>query len=374
MRPFVVYWNNIPAPYVVDRFNALADRGRIEFQAWFNDRTHSDRSWEVDELTWRFNYRYLPTVRFRGMSFHLPLPVLGRRPDLIFSGYSEPVWVIGWFIARLRRIRTGFRVLRTFDTWVKRNWFKDHIKHYMFRHVDAIETPGQDGKNYAVKHGALPARVHVATHTVDLDRVQSCKAVAHIEREQLRARLGLVGATFVYVGRLVQDKGIDFLITAFARVQRQCVNAVSLLLVGDGAEVAILRRQCEQSGIRNVVFTGFIQKNELVRYYVVADVFVFPTLGDPYGIVVDEAMACGLPVVSSVAAGEIRSRVEEGVNGFLVPVGDSASLAERMLRLANDFQLCERMGKASMEKVKDHTPQKWAADFERIVSSVLFAP
>ncbi len=54
--PRVVYWNNIPSPYMVERFNAVADRGAFEFEAWFNDRIESDRSWNVDESSWRFRF------------------------------------------------------------------------------------------------------------------------------------------------------------------------------------------------------------------------------------------------------------------------------------------------------------------------------
>ena len=80
-----------------------------------------------------------------------------------------------------------------------------------------------------------------------------------------------------------------------------------------------MQRICAERGIRNVIFAGFFQKAELPRLYAAADVFVFPTLGDPYGLVVDEAMACSLPIISTSAAGEIRDRVESGVNGFVVP-------------------------------------------------------
>lgn len=102
-----------------------------------------------------------------------------------------------------------------------------------------------------------------------------------------------------------------------------------------------------------------------------ADVFVFPTLGDPYGLVVDEAMACGLPVISTSAAGEIRDRIEQGVNGYIVPPEDSASLADSMLKLAQDGELRERMGRISAEKIQGHTPEQWAKDFERIVDALL---
>lgn len=62
----VVYWNNIPAPYMVERFNAPSDRGNLDFEAWFNDVTHPERSWDVELSTWRFRYRFMPTVKIGG--------------------------------------------------------------------------------------------------------------------------------------------------------------------------------------------------------------------------------------------------------------------------------------------------------------------
>ena len=141
--------------------------------------------------------------------------------------------------------------------------------------------------------------------------------------------------------------------------------------MGDGQEEIKLRRTCTERGIRNVFFTGFLQKPDLPHYYALADVFVFPTLGDPYGLVVDEAMACGLPVISTSAAGEIQDRVEEGVNGYIVSPEDSAALAERMLHLAGDATLRESMGQASAEKIQDYTPERWAENFETILLQLI---
>src|SRR5690606_24316100 len=99
---FVVYWNNIPAPYMVERFNALVARDSFEFEAWFNDRIEKGRSWEVDETKWRFRYRYVPTSSIRGLRLHWPLPLLERRrPDLLVSLYAEPSFVVGWAIAKI---------------------------------------------------------------------------------------------------------------------------------------------------------------------------------------------------------------------------------------------------------------------------------
>jgi glycosyltransferase involved in cell wall biosynthesis len=371
-RPYVVYWNNIPAPYMVERFNALADRGGLEFEAWFNERLEADRSWEVAEHTWRFAHRYMPSIALAGRRIRVPTPLLGRKPDVLASLYAEPVFVAGWALARLRGSRTCFRVLMTHDSWVRRSALKNCLKRFLFRHVDAIETPGADGRDFAIRCGAAPEKVFLATHTVDVPHFECVsRSVGAAGRGLLREQLGLQGCVFIYTGRLWSGKGLDYLLDAFEKVQRNAVQPVSLLLVGDGPDEPALRAACRTRGLRNVAFAGFKQKEVLPRFYAAADVFVFPTLGDPYGLVVDEAMACGLPVISTSAAGEIRDRVLEGINGFIVPPADSETLAQRMLLLASDARLRHRMGEQSRAVVADHTPERWAENFEGLVHSLL---
>ncbi len=142
--------------------------------------------------------------------------------------------------------------------------------------------------------------------------------------------------------------------------------------MGDGPEEAKLKQAWAERGIRNVVFAGFRQKAELPRYYALVDVFVFPTLCDPYGLVADEAMACGLPVISTGAAGEIRDRIEEDVNGYIVPPEDSAALAGAMrtlwLRTLGVNAWGRFWGRRSRE---GHAPERWAEDFERIMHALI---
>jgi glycosyltransferase involved in cell wall biosynthesis len=368
---YVVYWNNIPSPYIVDRFNALANRNRIDFEAWFNDRIEPDRSWKVDERTWRFRYRYLPTLRISGRRIHFPLLVLGRRPDLLVSLYAEPSFLLGWTIARLRGTKTAFWCEVTWDTWVQRRPWKEWLKRTVLPSALATIGPGEDGRAYAMRYGVPAHRALSLMSVIDVDHYANGRSKAWGEREMVRTQLGLKGTTFMYAGRLWGGKGITYLLEAFSKVESQATGEVSLLIVGDGLEEARLRQTCQERGIRNVVFAGFHQKPEMPRYYAMADVFVFPTLGDPYGLVVDEAMACSLPVISTSAAGEIRDRVEEDVNGYIVPPGDSALLADRMLQLARDPNLRERMGKISAKKIAGRTPERWAEDFEQIVDSIV---
>jgi glycosyltransferase involved in cell wall biosynthesis len=257
------------------------------------------------------------------------------------------------------------------DRWVQRTRFKNAIKRLVFPRLDATLGHGEQSRGFAMQYGVPSSKALKLPHCIDVEHFAEGSATARVERDALRRELGLSGVTFLYVGRLWWGKGVNYLLEAFERTQEENAGEVSLLLLGDGPEEEELKRQIVDRGVRNVVFAGFRQKAEIPRFFAASDVFVFPTLGDPYGLVVDEAMACSLPVISTTAAGEIQERVEDGVNGYLVSPEDSAALANRMLELATDGGLRSRLGKVSAEKIRDHTPERWAEDFERIVYTML---
>jgi glycosyltransferase involved in cell wall biosynthesis len=371
-KPRVAYWNNLPAPYMVDRFSAVASRRVIDLEVWFSELESPERSWLVEPESWRFRHRLARVGRVGGRLVGLP-PHLPRSawPDLIVSLYSEPSYLVGLAQAHLRRVRTALWVEVTFDSWVRRSRAKEFLKRAAFASADAILTVGQDGRAYARRYGVEDARIHYLPHTVDARRFEVAAAACADGREGLRASLGLRGVTFAYVGRLWNGKGLDTLLTAFAAAQRSSGLEVSLLLVGDGPDEAALRARCAVEGLDGVVFAGFHQQEALAPYYVAADVFVFPTLGDPYGLVVDEAMACSLPVISSTGAGEIRRRVTEGRTGYLFDPGDVVTLERHMVELAADPAQRREMGLRAARRVAWQSPHAWARQFERVVHEVL---
>jgi glycosyltransferase involved in cell wall biosynthesis len=353
---------------MVERFNILAENVNFNFEAWFNDRIHDDRSWGVDESDWRFEYRYTRTLVIAGRRLHLPLHLLNRRhPDVMVSLYAEPSFLCGWAIAKIRGVKTGFRVVNTFDSWIRRAPWKEAMKRWLFKRVDFIVTEGRDGREYAQRYGAQREHIYFARHGIDIPHYRNACNMNGPERSLLRKELGAVGITFLYVGRLVNLKGLNYLLDAFKEVQSQSELVVSLVLVGDGTDETYLKHRCKIEKILNVIFVGFCPKKNLPRMYAIADAFVFPTLGDPYGLVVDEAMACSLPIISTSAAGEICDRVEDEINGFIVPPQSSRALTEAMLKLVHDPILRKRMGSVSAKKIVGHTPEKWVEDFEQIV-------
>lgn len=244
----------------------------------------------------------------------------------------------------------------------------------VFPHVDGFLTIGRDGQQFIAKYGGDAKRVHLTTNTIDVERIRRECLAAMARRTALRKEYGLLGVTYLYVGRIWSGKGLDVLLDAYREARASLDGAASLLMVGEGPDRARLQARCRAEGIPGVVFTGFVPEDGLADFYAASDVFVFPSLGDPYGLVVDEAMASSLPVICSSACGEIRDRIRDGVNGFIVPAGAVGPLAQRMLWTARNPDLRSALAERGAASVAGHTHQLWAKEFELLVERILDMP
>jgi glycosyltransferase involved in cell wall biosynthesis len=368
-RPRVVFWDNLPSPYGVEQYNLLFDRGYLDLSVWFSARTEPGRSWIVDESAWRFPATYIddPGGSLRALR-RFAQACEHARPDLLVSPYGDRSYAVGYLIAKTLEIRTVLVVQRTFDAWVRRAWWKEAGKMILFRSADAAQVPGPDGAAYARRYGFPSDRIFPVTLTTNVQ--QYARPLSPGARRELRERLGVAGCVFLYVGRLWKPKGLISLIDAFTQVRARN-SAISLLFVGDGVDEAEIRAAA--AGVPGITFSSFVQAPDLYAYYAAADVFVFPTMGDPHGQVVEEAHAAGLPVIASDAVGDIHRRVTDDVNGFVVPPGDSAALASRMLALASDPHRRRAMGAAGAARVRGWGHETYAAEMERLVDACLGA-
>jgi glycosyltransferase involved in cell wall biosynthesis len=149
------------------------------------------------------------------------------------------------------------------------------------------------------------------------------------------------------VGRLVPEKGFDTLVRAIASAG----PPLALLLAGEGALRRELERLAERGGTR-LALLGDLPPDRLLEAYVAADVFALLSHHEPWGVVVNEAAAAGLPLVLSDRVGAAHDLLRDGENGFLVPAGDAAAAAAALRRLADDAELRARMGARSRELVR----------------------
>jgi glycosyltransferase involved in cell wall biosynthesis len=211
-----------------------------------------------------------------------------------------------------------------------------------------------------VELGWPPELVFRALHTT---RVGPLHELALARRYSTGEQLSVL-----HVGRLIARKGVDRLIGAIHAAREQGAD-VRLVVVGSGPEEAALRSQAEHLGVP-AEWHGFVDQAGLPAHYAAADVFAFPTLNDPFGIVLLEAAASGLPLIASPHGGATGDLVHEGESGFVVDPDDLEAHTRALVTLARDPALRERMGRAAHRLTLSRTPETAADEYVRAAMAV----
>lgn len=185
------------------------------------------------------------------------------------------------------------------------------------------------------------------------------------------ANLQLKRPIFLYVGRITSRKGIKTLLEACDLLNTQGYRDYTLLIVGEGDQRQQLEAFVKERNLsEQVTWVGWVEYGRLGAYFQQADVFVFPTFEDVWGMVVPEAMVFGKPILCSkgAAASEL---IVEGENGYIFDPHDPQNLAESMRRFLDRPDLLESMGERSRQLIAQHTPETAARSFAEVISSVL---
>ena len=160
---------------------------------------------------------------------------------------------------------------------------------------------------------------------------------------------------------MIPEKNLSRLIDAYGMYRKQSgSDAWDLVLVGSGPGEITLRQQVSQNRIRGVLFAGNCQIHELPLYYAHAKCFVLPSTSEPWGLVVNEAMASGLPVLASNRCGCVRDLVHDGVNGFTFDPFNQKSLIESLLNISSGSVSLEDLAANGRKIIAQYTPQLFA--------------
>jgi glycosyltransferase involved in cell wall biosynthesis len=177
---------------------------------------------------------------------------------------------------------------------------------------------------------------------------------------EFREKLGLPARFILFVGRLVPEKGVFDLLDAYAKLERGQRSEVGLVFAGEGVSRKDLAERARRISPGIVCFQGFAQRENLAGLYALAENLVLPTHSDPWGLVVNEAMACGLPIIVSSVAGCSADLVEDGWNGYALPPKDSEKLSVAIGSLLQQVGLKERMSARSLERIRNYSPEACA--------------
>lgn len=240
-----------------------------------------------------------------------------------------------------------------------RRWIKRRLVRWVLRRTAGVMPVGTLGEQYFLSYGADPEKSFLVPLEPDYD------AFATVDREGVtafRQRRGLSTDRryLLFSGRLAEVKRVDLLVDAFVRIAGERPQW-DVVIAGDGELRDSLESRVPESLRPRVIWLGFLQMEELLHAYHAADVLVLPSDFEPWALVVNEAMAAGLPVVASDVVGAAYDLIEDGVSGKVFASGDAAALAEAILDITDS----ERFAAYSSEV--DPKLRRWRHDADPVV-------
>ena len=376
--PKLVIVTEIIAPYRIPVFNALAQAPELDLRVIFlSENDPKKRQWRVYKDEINFQYQVLPSwrQRFGRYNFLLNRGVLSTlnkiTPNVVLCGGYN--YLASWQVAYWARVHRVPLLLWSESTALDQRQGHRVVEFLKSRFVHlcrAFVVPGRSSLKYLKDLGIPDPRIFTAPNAVDTGLFSKLGEEAQRNEFYVRARLSLPSRYFLYAGRLVQVKGVFELVEAYAQLDTEIRAKVGLVFVGDGADRFELMERASRVAPGTIQFYGFVHRESLPEFYALADALIFPTHSDTWGLVVNEAMSCGLPVIVTHVAGCMADLVQNGWNGFVVPPADPSGLAAAMARLAGDAGLRAEMRSRSRERIQAYSPGAWAEGLIKAVESV----
>ena len=366
MNRKIIIIHNIIAPYKVALFNELSTLVP-NMEVIFIAEKEKRRDWEIDYTSINFPY----TVLFKGSIDSVNIFTIAKktwrilekiRPNIsIICDYSN---IFGW-VALLWAKKNQNKLIFWLDSTYndRKHYFpKEQIKHLFLKHFDAFLAPGQKTKNYLEYMKVDRKKIITTGYSVNNDFFIDQFQLNKNHKNTLFNELGIKRKhNFIFIGRFAYEKNILNLLNSFSDVSKSD-SEWGLLLLGDGPLKKDIVSYISQNKLEDrVQLPGFIQQDKIVKYLVTSDVLILPSYSEPWGLVVNEAMLCSMPVIVSNRCGCEPELVREGVNGFSFDPYDSHKLKLLMQGFIQNKNNIKLMGKESLSIIKQHSPANIAS-------------
>ena len=249
-----------------------------------------------------------------------------------------------------------------------RVWWKEFLKRRLVARFGSALCGGSPHRAYLEQLGMKPELIFDRYDVVDNERFWQAAEAARANPESFLQLPGLDSdhsdqPYFLVSSRFIDRKNLPRLLSAYHAYRHKHPQGWRMIILGTGPDEELLRKQVAEESIPDVVFAGFQQFDELIAYYAFAGAFVHPALQEQWGLVVNEAMACGLPIGVAETVGAAYDLVQDDVNGYKFDPADVVSIENALTRLAADPDHRERMANSSREIIQSWTPEHFAKHF-----------
>jgi glycosyltransferase involved in cell wall biosynthesis len=350
-----------PTPFRTVMLDRVATRPELELTVLYAGSTVQRRTWTIEPRhpAVFLEGRRVPGL-YRALRHEYPISLgvfgalAGSRPEVVlvsgwstFAAQASSSWCRARGVPYVLLVESNERDAR--PGW--RRAVKGAVVPPVVRGAAEVLVVGRLARESMLARGVDPERISLFADTIDVESFGAAADRLRPRRDALRAEAGIAPADVVVlsVARLAPEKGPDTLVRAVALTGDP---RIVLVLAGSGAERGRLEELAADLGVRLVVLPD-VPWERIVERFAIADVFVLLSRHEPWGVVVNEAAACGLPLVVSDRVGAAFDLVEDGRNGAIVPADDPFTAGDAIRALAADPELRRAAGAASREIMRD---------------------
>lgn len=348
----ILYLTNVPSPYMVNYFNELGKFCELTVLFDKSTSTERDNSWK------EYNFKNFNGIILKGFSTDVDAAFCPQVIKYLKRGVYDYIFITNMSTP------TGMLAIE-YLRWKKMDYFleseggfakdgkgfKEKIKKHIMSGAKLYFSTTPIGDEYFLMYGATKDKLVKYPFTSIYEKDILKQVLSEDKKRILRKELSIQEEkVIITVGQFIPRKGFDILLKACEKLSK---NIGIYLIGGIPTDEYILMK--EQLKLDNVHFVGFKRTNELAKYYKCADFFVFPTREDVWGLVINEAMAYGLPIITTDKCIAGLELIKNGENGYIVPVEDENILYEQMNKLILDEALRKKMGENSLKKIHEYT-------------------
>ena len=333
--------------YSIKVFYTLGANSNLLINNGFGKEEH----WNIDLLS-GYNYEFIENVSSRPSSstywgIKNPLlinKILSYQPDvLIVYGWKHQshLSVLNYFHNRVPILFRGdSTTLNDSSAFFLRPFFRYVFLQWVYRKVDYVLSPGKASDKYFLRSGLRKNQIIRAEHAIDNERFMSMTEKEEEQLLNLKISLSIKPSeiVFLFAGKFIEVKSPFLLINAFVNLKKQNSN-VRLLFVGNGIlenEIIKTLNEFPVDISSSITLLSFQDQVQMKLLYRVADVFVLPSKSETWGLSVNEALACGTPVLVSDKCGSSIDLIKEDLNGLVFKSEDSQNLLQQMQKMCND--------------------------------------
>jgi len=364
-----------PIQYQVPWFRELTKKEEIDLTVFYciipdaqqqGDGFGLDFKWDIPLLN-GYKYEVLKNVaskpsvvNFWGCDTPAIRKIVKRNS---FDVFIVNGWVVKSCVQLLyacRRYKLPCIVRGESNSFHQRAWWKRMIHRLLLNKYSAFLNIGRSNKDFYLKNGIPNEKIFFTPYCVENDRFSASVKELRLKRNKIRAEWEIAPSafTFLFCAKFIEKKRPLDLLKALDIVYKKMessANHIHLLMVGDGE----LKSQCENFVKKNnlpVTFAGFLNQSEIIDAYVASDCLVLPSdYGETWGLVVNEAMACGLPAIVSDRVGCGPDLIDEGITGSTFPFGNVDALSERLVSFARNPDKTKAMGEQAEKLIRKYS-------------------